>query len=136
MFRWALATFLAVVSVRKRSERVRVDDAFVEDESVAFGTRDNSEIFGGRVSPEEIRVDHINVTSFVERVGDLIDQVLTHDIIVELLGAADVQGEPSHFAAYLSVLGFVPVIFGTRRGEFGDEVVIVEFVRHVPQVIA
>ena len=124
------------ISVGKRFESVRVNDTFVEDESVAFGTWDDSEMLGGWVSPEEIRVDHIDVASFVERVCDLIDQVLAHDIIVELLRSADVEGEPSHFAANLSVLGFVPVIFGASRSEFRDEVVIIEFVRHVPQVIS
>ena len=127
---------LAFVSVRKRSERVRVYDAFVEDESVAFGSRDKSEMFGGWVSPEEVRVDHVNVASFVERVCDFVNEVLTHDIIVELLGPTELEGEPSHFAANLSVLGFVSVIFWASRGEFGDEVVIIEFVRHVPQVIS
>ena len=120
------------VSVRKRSERVRVDDAFVEDESVTFGPRDDSEMFGSRVSPEEVGVDHVDVTSFVERVGDFINEVLTHDIIVELLGPTDVQGEPSHFAADFTLTGLATVILGTRRGEFGDAVTILEFVGHLP----
>ena len=111
-------------------EGVRVHDAFVEDESVAFGTCDDSEVFGGRVPPEEIGVDDINVTSFVERLGDLIDQVLTHDIIVELMGSTDVQGEPSDFTADFTLLGSVTVILGTCGGEFGDEIVTIEFVRH------
>ena len=128
--RWPLS--VSFVSVRKRSERVRVDDAFVEDESVTFGRRDDSEMFGSWVSPEEVRVDHVNVTSFVERVGDFIDEVLTHDIVVELLGPTDVQGEPSHFAADFTLTSLVTVILGTRRGEFGDAVTILEFVGHLP----
>ena len=118
------------VSIGVRLEGVRVHDAFVEDESVAFGTCDDSEVFGGRVPPEEIGVDDINVTSFVERLGDLIDQVLTHDIIVELMGSTDVQGEPSDFTADFTLLGPVTVILGTCGGEFGDEIVTIEFVRH------
>ena len=100
------------VSVGKRFESVRVNDVFVQDKSIAFGTWDDSEMLGGWVSPEEIGVDHIDVASFVERLRDLVDQVLAHDIIVQLLGSTDVEGEPYHFTAYLSVLGFVPVIFG------------------------
>ena len=93
-------------------------------------------MFGGGIPPEEIRVDHMDVASFVERVCDLIDQVLTHDVIVQLLGSANVEGEPSHFAAYLSVLGFVPVILGTSGGEFCDEVSVIEFVGHLSQEIS
>ena len=63
-------------------------------------------MFGGRIPPKEVRIDHIDVTSFVERLGDLIDQILTHDVIVQLMGSTNIQGEPSHFAAYLSVFLF------------------------------
>ena len=76
-------------------EGVGVYDAFVEDESVAFGACDDSEVFGGGLPPKEIGVDDVNVSLFVERLGDLIDQVLTHDVIVELMGSTNVQGEPS-----------------------------------------
>ena len=89
-------------------------------------------MFGGRIPPKEVGVDHIDVTSFVERLSDLIDQILTHDVIVQLMGSKNVESEPSHFAAYLSVLGFVPVIFGASGSEFGNEIVIIEFVRHFP----
>ena len=84
--------FLSVlgVSVGKRSEGRRVHDAFVEDESVAFGTCDDSKMFGGWIPPEEIGIDHIDVASFVERLRDFVDQVLTHDVIVQLLGSANV----------------------------------------------
>ena len=118
------------VSIGVRLEGVGVHDAFVEDESVAFGTCDDSEVFGGGIPPEEIGVDDINVTSFVERLSDLIDQVLTHDIIVELMGATNVQGEPSDFTADFTLLGSVAVVLGTCGSEFGDEIVTVEFVRH------
>ena len=52
------------VSVRKRGEGRRVHDAFVEDESVAFGACDGSKMFGGRIPPEEIGIDYQSL-SFV-----------------------------------------------------------------------
>ena len=70
------------VSVRKRGEGHRVHDAFVEDESVTFGACDDSKMFGGGIPPEEIGIDYIDVASFVERLCDLIDQILTYDVIV------------------------------------------------------
>ena len=48
---------------------VRVYDAFVEDESVAFGTCDDFEMLGAWVSPEEIGVDDVYVASIVEGVS-------------------------------------------------------------------
>ena len=103
------------VSVRKRGKGRRVHDAFVEDESVAFGACYDFEMLGGGVSPEEIGVDYIDVASFVERLSDFVDQVLTHDVIVLLLGSANVQGEPSHFAADFALTGLVTVILGTSE---------------------
>ena len=70
-----------------------VYDAFVEDESLAFGASDDSEMLYGGVSPEEIGVDHIDIPSFVQRLNDLIDQVLTHDVMVELAGSSYTEGE-------------------------------------------
>ena len=93
-------------------------------------------MFGSRISPEEIGVDHIDVASFVERLRDLIDQVLTHDVIVQLLGSANVQGEPSHFAADFALTGLVTVILRTSGGEFCDEVPVIEFVGHLSQEIS
>ena len=107
-----------------------VYDAFVEDESVAFGACDDSEMLGSGIPRKEIGVDDINVASFVERFGDLIDQILTHDVVIELMGSANVQGESSHFTAYFTLTGLVAVVLGTCGGEFCDEIVIIEFVRH------
>ena len=69
-------------------------DAFVEDESPgAFVASEDSEMLCGGVSPEEIGVDHIDVPSFVQRLNDLIDQVLTQDVMVELAGSSYIEGE-------------------------------------------
>ena len=70
-------------------------------------------MFGGGVSPEEIGVDDVDIASFIERLLDLIQEVLAHDVVVQLLSATDIKGESSDFAADFAVQGFVPVIFGT-----------------------
>ena len=87
-------------------------------------------MFGGGISPEEVRVDHIDVASLVQWLCDFIEEVLTHDVIVQLLCTTDVEGESSDFAADFALTGLVAVIFGTRRGEFCDDVTVIEFVRH------
>ena len=124
------------VSVRKRLESVRVYDAFVEDESVAFGSCDHTKMFGGGVSPEEVRVDDVDVASFVERSGDFVEEILSHDVIVELSGAPDIEGEAPDLAAHFTVLSPVPVILGASGREVDDEVAIVEFVGHLSEVIS
>ena len=48
-------------------------------------------MFGGGVSPEEVRVDDVDVALFVKRSGDFVEEILSHDIIVELPGATDIE---------------------------------------------
>ena len=103
---------------------VRVYNAFVKDESIVFDCVMTVMMLGGRVSPEEIGVDYIDVASFIERLRDFVDQVLTHGIIVELLGSTYIEGEPSHFTAYLTLVGLVTVILRASRSVFDDEVTV------------
>ena len=88
-------------------------------------------MLGSRISPEEVEVDHIDVASFVKRLCDLIDQILSHDVIVKLLRSTNVQGEPSHFVAHFALTGFVTIVLETGGGEFCDGVVVIEFIRHL-----
>ena len=118
-------------SIRRRHESVWVYDAFGEDESVSFGTCDDSEMFGGWIPPQEVGVYLIDVTSLVERLCHLIDQILTHDVIVKLLGSTNVQGELPHIAADFAPTDLVAIVLVTSGGEFCDEVAVIEFVRHL-----
>ena len=72
------------VSVRIGLKSVRVNDAFVEDESVAFRTIGDLELFGGRVSQEEIGVGYIHVTSFVERIPDFVEEIFFHHLVIQV----------------------------------------------------
>ena len=92
-------------------------------------------MFGGGVSPEEVWVDHVDVPSFVQGLCDFIEEVLTHDVIVQLLESPDIEGESSHFAADFALTGFVAVIFRSCGREFCDDVTVIEFVGHFSQVV-
>jgi len=69
-----------------------------------------------------------DVTAFLERMCDFVEDVLSRDVIVELSGASDVEREPSDFAADFALFGFRAVIFGSSGSEFGDGVSVIEFV--------
>ena len=43
-------------------------------------------MFGGGVPPEEVWIDDIDVALLVQQLRDFVDQVLSHDVIVQLLG--------------------------------------------------
>ena len=61
---------------------------------------------------------------------------MLHDVIVELSGATDIEGEASDLATHLTALSLVSVIFGASGREVDDEVAIVEFVGHLSEVIS
>ena len=124
------------VSVGIGHECCRVCDTFVEDESVAFGVSGYFELFGCWISVEEVGVDDDDVAAFLERLCDFVEEVLSHDPIVELSGASDVEREPSDFAADFALLSFVAVIFGSSGSEFGDEVSVIEFIAHFTESLS
>ena len=100
------------VAVGVGHEGGRVYDTFVEDESVAFGARCYFQLFGGLISVEEVGVDDGDVTAFLERLCDFVEEVLSHDVIIELSGASDVEREPSEetLLAFFEVPDFVDLL--------------------------
>ena len=55
------------------------------EESVSFSPCDDFEMFGGGISPEEVRVDDVDIASFIlERLCEFVEEILSHDVIVEL----------------------------------------------------
>ena len=62
-----LFTLATGISIWKRCKGRRVNDAFVEDKSVAFRACDDPKMLGGGISPEEVGVDDINIALFVQR---------------------------------------------------------------------
>ena len=59
------------------------------------------ELFGGRMSGEEIGIDDVDVSALVKRIRQLLQKVLAHDVVVELLLTTNIEGETMHFAADL-----------------------------------
>jgi len=72
------------------------------------------DVFGVRVPHEEIRVGDIDVAAFVLWVPYLVEEIIAHDVIVELPTSPNIECEPTYFAACFPSVGDVPVILGTR----------------------
>ena len=81
----------------------------VKDDSVAFGVGANLQLCGGRVSGEVVGVPHSDLAAFVERMLDLVKEVLSHRVVVELMGATNIKGKTTDFTVHLCVLGPVSV---------------------------
>ena len=62
------------------------------------------------MSGEEIGIDDIDVFAFVKRIRQFIQEVLTNDVVVELLLTANIEGKITHFAAHFTFFGLVSII--------------------------
>ena len=98
------------VPVRIGLECHGVHHSFVKDQTVAFCSRRDVDVFCVGVTHEEIRVGHIDVTALVLRVLDLVEEILTNDVIVELTTSPNIEREPSDFATLFLSVSDVPVI--------------------------
>ena len=75
-----------------------------------FGAWTHFELFGSRMSYEESGIDDVDVSVFVKRIRQFIQDVLTHDVVVELLLTANIESKPTHFAANFTVFCLVPIV--------------------------
>ena len=62
------------------------------------------------MSGEEIGIDDIDVSAFAKRIRQLLQKVLAHDVVVELLLTTNIEGEATHFAAHFTAFGLVSII--------------------------
>ena len=108
------------VSVRIGLEGCRVYHSFVEDEPIPFHELTDVDFFGVGVTSEEIRVGDIDIAAFVLRVLDLIEEIIAHDVIIELLTSPNIEREPTNFTALFPGVGDVAVILRAGRGELDD----------------
>ena len=61
---------------------------------------------------------------------------MSHDVIVELPGAPDIEGVASDLATHFTMLSLVSVILGASGREVDNEVAIVEIIGHLSEVIS
>ena len=67
---------------------------------------------------------------------DFVEDVLSHDVVIQLALAFAVEAESPDLALDVPLVGLVAIVLGTRRHEFHNVVVRVQFTREVAEVIA
>ena len=80
--------------------------------------------------------DDLGLAWFQEGFLDFVEDVLSHDVIVQLALAFTVEAESPHFTFDMPLVGLVAIVLGTRRHEFRNVVVGVQFTGKVAEVIA
>ena len=76
--------------------------------------------------------DDLGLSGFQEGFLDFVEDVLSHDVIVELRVSFTVESEPSHLTFYLSFIGGITIILGSSADEFLDVFIMIYFGGEVP----
>jgi len=101
------------VSVRVGLEGTWFDDSIVVHQLITLVIWKGEEIVGFGVSDDLMSFDDLGLAQFLLRLLDFFENVLTHDVIIQLDFAPTVETKTTDFALDFSVLGFVPIILGT-----------------------
>ena len=80
--------------------------------------------------------DDLGLSGACQGLSYLIQDVLAHDVIIQLRFAFAVETEPPDFAFDFAFVCGVAIILGTARHEFHDVIILFQFTGKVAEVIA
>ena len=115
---------------------MRIDDSLVIHQLVPFVIRKGVQFIGVGIPDNLVCFDDLGLAWFQEGFLDFVEDVLSHDVIVQLALAFTVEAESPHFALDVPLVGLVTIVLGTRRHEFRNVVVGIQFTGKVTEVIA
>ena len=111
---------LSLVTIWVCLEGAGVDDSFVIYQLVRFVLGESEEFIGVRIPDDLIGVNNLEFSWLEEGVLDFVEDILSHDIIVELCMTFAVESEASDLAFDLLVIGNIAIILGSSANEFFD----------------
>ena len=126
---------LGAVTIRELVERVRIEDPFVVDEFLVFGTGSGAELVMFGIPVHAVGLDDGGDTRLGLRRPEFIQGVLSEDLIVELGLSIGVEGETADLTFGFPTGGQVTVVFGSCRTELDDVVAWVEFIGEIAKKI-
>ena len=97
-----------------------VDDSFVIHQLVPLVLGESEEFIGIRIPDDLVRVDYLEFSWLEEGVLDFVEDILSHDVIVELFMSFAVETEASDLAFDLLVIRSIAIILGSSADEFFD----------------
>ena len=129
-------TRLSLVSIRVGVEVDWIHDSLVVHQLVTFVIGEGVELIGFGIPDNLVCFDDLGLTRVLLRLLDFVQDVLTHDTVIQLTLAFTVEVESSDFAFDFAFLGLVAIILGTARHKFHNVVVTIQFSRKLREVIA
>ena len=104
---------LGAATIRERVERARIEDPFLVDEFVVFGTGPGAELVVFGIPVNAVGLDDGGDTWLVLRRQELVQGVLLEDLIVELSFFFGVEGETADLTFGFTPSGQVTVVSGS-----------------------
>ena len=93
---------LGAVTIRERVERARIEDPFVVDQFVVFGTGSGAELIMFGIPVHAVCLDEGGDTRLVLRCPEFVQGVLFEELIAELRLSFSVEGETADLASLRS----------------------------------
>ena len=90
-----------------------IHDSLVVHELVTFVLGEGVELVVFGIADDLVRFDDLGLAGFEEWLLDFVQNILTHDVVVELGFAFPVEAETPYFAFYLTLVGLVSIVLGT-----------------------
>ena len=97
-----------LVTVRIGLKRSGIDDSLVVHQLVTLVVRMSTQFVLFGVSEDLVGIDDLGLVRFLLRVLDFVEDVLSHDLIIQLGFAFAVESEPPHFAFDFALFGLYP----------------------------
>jgi len=110
----------SLVAIGVRFEGAGIQDSFVKHELVPLVLGKCEQFIGIRIPDDLIRVSNLDFSWLQEGSLYFVEDILTHDIIVELGLALAVESESSDLAFHLSFIRSIAIILGSSADEFLD----------------
>ena len=127
---------LSLVTIGISKEGLRIDDSLVIHQPVPFVLGEGVQFIGFSIPHDLVGFDDLGLAWFLLRLLDFVEDVLSHDVIVQLALAFAVEAETPHLAFDVTQFSLVAIVLGTRRHEFRNVVVGIQFTGKVAEVIA
>ena len=115
----------SLVSIGVCLEGVGIHDSFVVHQLVPFVLGMCVQVIGFWIAHDLLGFGDLNLSGFQEGCLDFVEDVLTHDVIVELGFAFAVESEPSDLAFHVTKFGLVSIVLWSARHEF-DNIIFVD----------
>ena len=109
-----------MVAIGVRLEGAGIQDSFVIDQAIVFVLWKSEQFIGDGEPDNVVSVNHLHFPWFWKGVLDFVEDILLHDVIVELRVSFTVESEASHLAFHLSFICSIAIILGSSADEFLD----------------